>query len=430
MASPPDEPGCTKQRGNATPIFDSKESKGLIMKAKTMSTTTRPLQAFAFALGLAACAIPAAHAATFGVVHNFGGTSDGAFPLNGLTADGSGNLYGAASSGGASNYGVVFKMDTSGVVTVLYNFKGGTDGADPEGHLMANKAGSVFGTTAAGGASGAGTVFRITAAGKEQVLYSFAGGSDGSAPQAGLTRDKAGNLYGTTYAGGANGNGTVFKLSLPARKGAHWTEKVLYSFGTGTDGATPVGGVAFDAAGNIYGTTSAQGAGGYGTVFQLTRSGSTWTESTLHDFQNADDGAIPYAGLIYKGGNFYGAATEGGVNEGGTIFELTPSGSSWNFTVIYSVPGWGISGTFRDVLMDKAGAIYGTTHCDGDDNAGTVYKLTPSGSSWNYTLLYTFTGGTDGLYSFSNLVLKGGSVYGTTNSGGANGMGVIFSVKP
>jgi uncharacterized repeat protein (TIGR03803 family) len=394
------------------------------MKNKSISITIMP--ALALVIGLGASAIPGAQAQTFSVFHNFTGTSDGANPLNGLTADGAGKLYGTASSGGAFNNGVVFKV-SAGVESVLHNFEGGADGGNPQGALIVDTAGNLYGTTMAGGASGAGTVFRVTAAGQEKVLYSFTGAGDGSAPQAGLAMDPAGDLFGATTAGGTSGNGTVFKLSRPARKGAAWTEKVLYSFGAGTDGATPVARVVLDA-GNLYGTTSAGGAYGYGTVFQLTPSGSGWTENILHNFENEDDGAVPYAGLISDKGNLYGAATEGGTAEGGTIFELTPAGGGWTFTVLYSNPGWGISGAFRDVLMDRSGNIYGTTHCDGAYNAGTVYKLTPSSGSWTYTSLYVFTGGSDGLYSYSNLVLKDGSVYGTTNQGGANGLGVIFQI--
>jgi uncharacterized repeat protein (TIGR03803 family) len=398
------------------------------MKSKSMSATSKLVPAFAFLLGLAA--VPRAQAQTFSVFHSFTGVSDGANPLNGLLIDGAGNLYGTTNYGGASNNGVVFKLNKSGVETILHNFNGGTDGANPEGILVRDKAGKLFGTTTAGGGSGAGTVFKVTEAGKESVLYSFTGATDGAVPEAGLIVDATGNLYGTTTAGGANGNGTVFKLSPPKQKGAAWTEEVLYSFGTGTDGATPVAGVTFDATGNLYGTTSAGGAFGYGTVFQLTPSGSGWTESILHDFQNGDDGAVPYAGLISdRAGKFYGAATEGGTAGGGTVFELTPATSGWTFTVVYSIPGWGISGAFRDLIMDR-GSLYGTTHCDGPYNAGTVYKLTRASGSWTYTSLYVFTGSSDGLYSFSNLVFRDGSIYGTTNQGGANGLGVVFEIAP
>ena len=392
-------------------------------------STSKLFSTFLFAFTLAGVASHQTQAQTFSVVHSFTGEHDGGYPLNGFAADAAGNLYGTASSGGKFNNGVVFKITQKGAEVVLHAFKGGKDGAGPDGFLVADGAGNFYGTTSAGGSYGQGTVFRITGS-KETVLYSFAGQTDGSNPEAGLAIDAGGNLYGTTTAGGTAGNGTVFKLAPPAKQGGSWTESVLYSFGSNPDGANPVGGVSLDAAGNLYGTTSANGAYGYGNVFQLTL-GTAWTEHIIHDFQNANDGAVPYAGLIADAhGNFYGAATEGGSSGGGTIFELTPSGGSWNFSVIDSIPGWGISGSFRNVVMDLSGNLYGTTHCDGDYNAGTVYELSPSGGNWNYTLLYTFTGGKDGLYSFSNLSLNQGKLYGTTKYGGAKGNGVIFEVTP
>jgi uncharacterized repeat protein (TIGR03803 family) len=387
--------------------------------------------ASAFVLALAAFALPTAQAQTFSVVYSFTGGSDGGGPLNGFTVDSAGNLYGTTNSGGTSNYGVVFKMTSAGVETVLHTFTGGTDGANPAGGLIRDKSGNLYGATTAGGASGAGTVYEVTATGVESVLYSFTGKNDGSDPEATLAIDSAGNLYGTTVAGGVYSNGVVFRLSPPKKTGGRWMQTVLYSFGTGTDGAVPVAGVTLGATGNVFGTTSAGGTYGYGTVFELTRSGLTWTETILHNFANGDDGSVVYAGLIAdKSGNLYGAATQGGNGGGGTIFELTPSSGTYTFNVLYSVPGWGISGSFRDLMLSAAGVIYGTTHCDGNNNAGTVWELTPSAGSWNYTLLYTFTGGTDGLYSFSNLVLEKGKLYGTTNEGGAGNYGVVFEVTP
>jgi len=401
------------------------------MNSPSSSAPARLISAFAFLLVLTVSVIPQAQGQAFSVVHNFSGGSDGGDPLAGLIIDGVGNLYGSASSGGAYGYGAVFMVDPTDVQTVRHSFTGGSDGAYPEGGVIIDKWKNLYGTTTEGGVSGAGTVFRITAAGKETVLYSFTGKDDGSDPEAGLVKDAAGNLYGTTTAGGVNGNGTVFKLSPPKTKGGPWTEEVLYSFGTGTDGTIPVAGVTLDAAGNIYGTTSAGGAYGYGTVFQLTESGSVWTENILHNFQDGDDGAVPYAGLISdKSGNLYGAATDGGTGGGGTVFELTSANGVWTFNVLYSMTGWGISGAFRNLVMDAAGNIYGTTHCDGIYTAGTIYKLSHSSGSWKYTSLHVFTGGTDGLFSFSNLVFRKGLLYGTTKQGGANTFGVVFAVKP
>ena len=205
----------------------------------------------------------------------------------------------------------------------------------------------------------------------------------------------------------------------------------MHSFGTGTDGTVPVAGVTLDTSGNLYGTTSAGGAYGYGTVFQLKRSASSWTENILHDFALGSDGGIPYAGLVLDNkGALYGAATEGGggaSSGGGTVFELTHAGSNWTFTVIYDLPGWDISGTFRNVLLES-GKIYATTHCDGDYNAGTVYELTSTNGKWTYDSLYVFTGGTDGLYSFSNLVPdKAGNLYGTTDEAGSKARSCLQS---
>jgi uncharacterized repeat protein (TIGR03803 family) len=398
------------------------------MKSESMSAAATLVLVAAFALGQALFVMPRASAQTFKVLYSFTGGSDGGNPLDGLTVDSTGNLYATTNAGGAFTYGVVFKVTRSGVESVLHNFAGGTDGANPEGGLIRDKAGNIYGTTTAGGTSGTGTVFAITAAGKEVVLYSFAGGTDGAVPEAGLALDAAGNLYGTTSAGGSNGNGTVFKLTRPT-KGVKWAEALLYSFGTESDGVVPVASVAFDKAGNLYGTTSAGGTYGYGTVFQLVPSGATWSENILQNFQDGDDGAVPYGGLIAdKSGNFYGSATEGGTGGGGTIFELTPASGGWTFTVLYSNPGWGISGSFRNLALDASGNLYGTTHCDGANDAGTVYKLSPASGSWTYTSLYVFTGGTDGLYSYSNPVLEGEHVYGTTRQGGADGNGVVWEV--
>ena len=372
---------------------------------------------------------PSSQAQTFKVVHNFTNGSDGGYPLSGLTMDSKGDFYGTTNSGGTYGHGLVFRMNASGLVTPLYSFTGGKDGAAPVGGLIVDATGALYGTTTGGGTYNNGAIFKVM--GKtEIVLYSFAGGKDGANPEAGLAFDAAGNLYGTTSAGGASGNGTVFRLNTPATKGARWTKTILYSFGTGTDGAAPVAGVSLDAAGNVYGTTSLGGDAGNGTVFELTK-GTAWKETILHYFQNADDGATPYGGLISDaGGNFYGAATQGGAGGGGTIFELTPSGTNWNFSVLYGLPGWGISGSFRDLMFDTAGNLYGTTHCDGNYTAGTVWELIPSAGSWTYNQLYDFTGNADGLYSFSNLVLSQGKLYGTTKQGGKYGYGVVFEVAP
>ena len=336
------------------------------MKLESISAAFKLLLEFAFVLGLVAVVTPRAQGQTFSIFHAFSGGSDGAGPLAGLTIDAGGNLYGTTSVGGASSAGTVFKITGKGTEVVLHSFTGGADGANPQASLVMDALGNLYGTTMAGGAAGVGTVFKITKKGHETVLYRFTGSTDGASPIAALTMDKVGNLYGTTTAGGSTGNGTVFRLSPPKQKGRKWTEKVLYSFGQGTDGATPVAGVTLDAKHNLYGTTSVGGSYGYGTVFQLKQSKSGWKENILYNFQGGNDGSVPYAGVILdSSGDLYGGATGGGTGAGGTIFELTPSSGGWTFSVLYNIPGWSLSGPFRNLMMDASGNLYGTTHCDG-----------------------------------------------------------------
>lgn len=385
--------------------------------------------ALAFALGLPLGAIPCAQAQTFSVIHNFTGGSDGGNPLAGLTIDSAGNLYGTTNIGGASNAGTVFKVNVDGEKTVLYSFDGKPDGANPESSLIMDSAGNLYGTTFAGGASGLGTVFEVSTSGTETVLHSFTGKPDGEQPEAGLAMDAAGNLYGTTSLGGTHGNGTAFEL---AKNGGTWTESVLFDFSQNATGKIVVAGVTLDAAGNLYGATSAGGTYGQGAVFELKPSKSGWVESILHNFVDATDGAVPYGGLIFdNSGNLYGAAAGGGTGGGGTVYKLTPTASGWTFTVLYNLAGWGASGTYRDLLLDASGNIYATTHCDGVKGWGTVYELTESDGAWTYNSLYAFTGGSDGQFSFSNLVFdQQGNLYGTTKQGGADKYGVIFKVEP
>jgi len=325
----------------------------------------------------------------------------------------------------------VYRIGKTGAESVVYAFTGQHgDGAQPNGGVI-ERDGIYYGTTEWGGNNRNGTVYKLHGS-TETVLYSFGTNSgDGGAPVAGLIADAKGNLYGTTSQGGPNGNGNVFELVKPKIAGGAWTEAILYSFGTNGDGSAPIGRLAFDAEGNLYGTTSYGGAYANGTVFELKR-GAKWKETILHAFQgqSGSDGGVPYGGLVADtAGNFYGAATEGGLSGGGTVFELSPGTHGWAFSVPGSVPGWGISGTFREVLLAPNGTIYAATHCDGN-GAGSLYQLTKSGSSWTYTLLYDINGGSDGAYSVSNLLLKGNTIYGTTIYGGAHGNGTVYAYTP
>jgi len=248
------------------------------------------------------------------VLHNFTNGADGGYPNN-VIRDSIGNLYGTAGGGGTSGNGVVFEINPLGNETVLYNFAGGADGASPNGPLIRDSAGNLYGTTGAGGASNAGVVFKVDTSGHETVLYSFTGASDGGYPLAGLIRDSAGNLYGTTNGGGASAAGVVFKVDTSGH------ETVLYSFTGGTDGGYPLWVVlARDSAGNLYGTTAGGGASGYGVVFKLDTSGN---ETVLYSFTGGADGSTPYAGVVLGAdGNLYGTTPFGGQTNGGVVFEI------------------------------------------------------------------------------------------------------------
>ena len=375
----------------------------------------------------------ASPAQTFKTLVSFNGTNGANPGWMSLIQGTDGNFYGTTENGGAHGHGTIFKITPAGTLTTLHNFcsqPNCTDGASPVAGLVQATSGNFYGTTSGGGAYNHGSLFEITAAGKLTTLYNFcslANCADGLSPYAAPLQATDGDLYGTTYLGGANNYGTVFKLS-PA-KGAD-KEKVLYSFGANSnDGTQPYAGVTLDRARNIYGT-AALGGQGYGTVFELTPSKSGWTEQIIHTFGNVTDGGTPYAGLSFDAqGNLFGATTQGPGAGGGTFFELTPSNGTWSFNTIYSLSGWGISGEFRTAYLDPSDNIFGTTHCDGQYSSGSVYELQRSGSAYNYVDLYDFTGGTDGQYVFSNPAFDAhGNIFGTTNVGGS-GYGVVWEVR-
>jgi uncharacterized repeat protein (TIGR03803 family) len=300
--------------------------------------------------------------------------------------------------------------------TVLHSFTGGPDGAYPLAGLALDTKGNLYGTTWAGGARGLGSVIEYTSAGLEKVLYSFQGSVDGDNPYAGVVIGK-GALYGTTEAGGGAGCGTVFKVTL-AGKGT-----VPHVFSNAPDGCQPIGGVVFDKAGNLYGTTQIGGTSGNGVVFKITPSG---TETVLYSFKGGTDGSSPHASLILdKLGNLYGTTTQGGVSGMGTVFKLTPAGVE---SVLYTFPG-GVKGSspIGALVFDKKGNLYGTTVAGGA-SGGIVFKLTPTGTE---TVLHSFAGSGDGSQPSGSLVFdKAGNLYGMTQFGGATGHGAIFKVTP
>jgi uncharacterized repeat protein (TIGR03803 family) len=301
------------------------------------------------------------------VLHSFAPGKSGTNPLRGVNVDSTGNVYGTLSLGGSFGSGAVFKVNTNGQEIVLYSFTGGADGDQPQSDLVLDTAGNIYGTTALGGASGYGTIFKVDIHRKQTVLHSFSGGADGQYPHAGLVQDSAGNLYGTTGGDDAQTFGTVFKIDPTGN------ETVLYRFTGGTDGALPMGALIRDSAGNLYGTTYYGGAG-YGVVFKLDPNGN---ETVLYKFAGTKDGSHPLSRLaLDTAGNLYGTTELGGQFNLGTVFELNGLGSE---TVLHSFAGRKLSdGAYPEagVIRDSNGNLYGTTSSGGLRN-GIVFKLTP-----------------------------------------------------
>ncbi len=350
------------------------------------------------------------------VLHTFTGAPDGAYPFSGLVRDSAGNLYGTTYFGGASNAGMVYKLDSSGNETVLYSFTGGADGANPYASVIRNSAGTLFGTTFAGGVPGLGVIFKLNAANQETVLYSFTGGTDGANPNAGVIGDSTGNLYGTTIYGGTARAGVVYKLSAG-------TETVLYTFTGKSDGMGPYAGVIRDSTGNFYGTTGYGGAAGLGVVFELDTSG---VQTLLYGFPAAAGGFGPNAGVVRdSAGNFYGTTPLGGSEGAGTVYEVDTTAHE---TVLYNFTGGADgNGPNSGVVRDSAGNLYGTTLSGGSAGAGVVYKITAGVEK----VLYNFTGGADGSNPYPGVVLDpAGNLYGTTWLGGTADAGVIYKVDP
>jgi hypothetical protein len=393
-------------------------------------------------------------------LYSFTGHSDGADPLVGLVSDSAGNLYGTAgfsvfeispASGGGWTHTTIFTL---------------TQGRMPESPLILDAAGNLYGTTYEGGTgggcnagAGCGIVYELSSTPgvwTETVLYNFTGGSDGASPIGNLVFDTAGNLYGTTNYGGdlsrshcGMGCGVVFELS-PTDTG--WEETVIHTFHDKSDGGFPLGGVAIDAVGNLYGTTSSGGdinnctaqVSGCGMVFQLTQSAGVWTEHVLHTFQENEGGYAPAGAVVLdSAGNLY-STTE----TGSTVFKLAPTTTGpWKFSLLKVLEDQGGATPLAGVTLDASGNLYGTTNAGGNLHAtacnfygcGVVFKLTPTTSGpWTETVLHSFTGGVDGRYPFrSGVILDGaGNLYGVTEEGGklsdcsGVGCGVVYEVTP
>jgi uncharacterized repeat protein (TIGR03803 family) len=395
-----------------------------------------------------------AFAATEKVLHSFD-LSDGAKLYSGLIFDSQGNLYGTTFEGGASGKGrgTVFELSpTSGgswKETVLYSFTGGQDGRNPSSSVIFDEQGNLYGVTDYGGANDFGTVFKLTpgSGGKwtETVLHSFAGDRDGETPNGQLVFDSNGNLYGTTTNGGVPSSlGTVFKLTPVGGKG--WKESIVHRFKGSKDGAYPVG-VIFDVVGNLYGTTTSGGSTGCvvgcGTVFKMTpNANDSWTEHILYRFKGGTHGSGPTQVVFDPAGNLYGTTLEGG-NSGcggfgcGTVFELSPeSEGGWKAQLIHEFKGADGAQPFGGLVLDGAGNLYGTTFeggagC-GSTGCGTVFELKESGGKWREIVLHRFAPRQgDGSAPVAEPILDtAGNLYGTTSEGGPFNFGTVFEVTP
>lgn len=382
---------------------------------------------------------------------NYGG---GTHPHAGLILDASGNLYGTTYTDGTYGAGTVFELLPGGGgqwgFEALYNFcavTGCFDGGLSESSLIFDAAGNLYGTTSQGGNSdgcghGCGTVFKLTNSGglwTETVLYSFSGGSDGGIPIAGLVFDAAGNLYGTTSAGGnstycAGGCGVIFRLRRAAN--GTWKEKVLHTFcaGTGCLGGGVPNGLTIDAKGNLYCTTNQLGLYGGGTVLRFAPGANGgWTKKILHRFGKGTDGASPYGELIFDaGGSLYGTTSKGGSHFSGTVFRLTPgTNDKWTEKILHTF----CSSTncadgalpYAGVTMNSAGTLFGTTYSGGAHSAGTVFTMTPDANGrWTEAVLYDSGDNPD-----ARLILdSAGNLYSTTMNGGDYRLGSVFEITP
>ena len=383
-------------------------------------------------------AIAPAQAQTFSVIHTFSGGGDGYQPYAGLTVDAGGHLYGTTTEYTGGTVFVMKPTNGNWVLNTVLRFDV-SDGLIPYSKVVFGPGGSMFGTTLEGGSNfncefGCGTVYNIrppqsvcTAVScpwSGRAIFSFTRDLEGGDPYSvDPVFDQSGNQYGTTALGGTVGVGVVYKLT---HSGGSWTETVLHDFTlSGSDGGFPGSGVILDQEGNLYGTTAYGGDFGYGTVYRVSPSGSNWITTTLYSFHGADDGTYPNAALTFdQAGNLYGATAAGGSGGGGTAFKLSPSGGGWSFSLIYSlvgqISGVDFPGPYNALAIDSTGSLYGAAYLDGASGKGSIFKLTPAGDNWSCTSLHDFTGGSDGANPRGGVTLDGnGNLYGTTIYGGS-----------
>ncbi len=382
-------------------------------------------------------------ASTEKVLWNFGGGSDGSGPWSDyFISDAKGNLYGATAAGGTYSAGTVFMLTLAGRETVLYEFKGGTaDGNGPHGRLAFDANGNIYGTTQGGGTNGTGTVYELspkTGGGwKEKVLYNFsATGADGSNPSAGMTIAPDGTMYSTTPDGGAYSGGVIFSMKKTAKG---WKQTVIHSIQFPAEGGFPYEGLMRDAAGNLYGVAPAGGASQQGVVYRLSQTKKGWVDTVLYSFtgQNGDGSGLYWIDLISDAsGNIYGATSFGGTNGNGTVWELVYSKTKKNYSekVLYEFGAAGSgdgNNPYGGLVMDSKGNLYGTALNGGSSNLGAFYKLTKQGKTWKETVLHSFLGANDGAQPTGNPYMDAkGRLYGMAETGGKSNLGIVYRITP
>src|SRR6202451_138306 len=381
--------------------------------SKTFLRAPRAALTFVAMLGFGVVTTQSAQAqfGDFALLYHFTGP-DGNSPFGGVIQDGAGNVYGTTAFGGAYNAGTVFKVDTNDSEAVLHSFQGGSDGAYPFAGLVQDAAGNLYGTTEFGGTGGIGTVFKVDTSGSETVLQSFGGGSSGAYPTGGLLLDKAGNLYGASLGGSSGSQSDFFGDVFEVFSGGGIT--VLHYFAGGpTDGASPdYSGLLVDKAGTFYGVTELGGADNLGAVYELSPSG---TETLLHSFVGGTkDGCLPFGTpFMDEQGNLYGTTYACGSFNQGIVWKLSTKGTE---TVLHNFDTNGSSDDgaypFAGVIQDKAGNLYGTTCGGGNSRSqGTLYQLTPTG---RLTVLHTFFVENDGVCPRAGVIQDAqGNLYGT-----------------
>lgn len=401
-----------------------------------MKIHVRAMMLGVFTAAVIAMSTLAATAQTEKILYSFTGSSDGGSPEGGVVVDAKGNLYGTAFSGGANGGGAVFELSPSGggvwTEKAIYSFSfGSSEGALPASGLVFDTQGNLYGMTIAGG-SGYGTVFELSPSGAswtEKTLYTFAGGTDGSVAFAtGLAMDRAGDLYGVTDIGGTYGFGTVFELV--AGSNGTWTKKTLHSFSGGNDGASPYGErPVLDSSGDVFGQVQSGGPHDFGLIFEMVPgSNGSWSEKIVHAFAGASDGSSSYGLTFDAAGNLFGNSTY-------STIEVTPgSNGVWTEKILHTFIG-GSDGAYPNTALtfDKSGILYGATN-SGGNHRGTVFSLTPaSNGTWTEKILHRFApGGGDGIYPFYGaLALDAqGNLYGTTSEGGSSNQGVVYEITP